>query len=85
MLKKAKQFVAEMQAQAEQNRERVAQFEKERLEAERAELMNMSEKELLVEIMLTLRSMSNTVNSMQEDIDTLKNDISSLTLQQYLK
>ena len=47
MLKKAKQFVAEMQAQAEQNRERVAQFEKERLEAERAELMNMSEKELL--------------------------------------
>lgn len=78
MFNKIKNKVNQIIDEAEEKRKERERLEKERLEEEKKSLLALSEKELLVELLITLKNMESDQKSLLEKIGELDSDVSYL-------
>lgn len=78
MFNKIKNKVNQIIDEAEEKRKERERLEKERLEEEKKSLLALSEKELLVELLITLKNMESDQKSLLEKISELDSDVSYL-------
>lgn len=73
MIEKIKSRLNEIKEENRKRKEECARIERERIQAEKDVLMALSEKKLLVEVIMTLRGYNTRLNS----IEAAQNDLSS--------